>query len=79
MGVAIKKAGKCHSCKGKACTIGKKNDLCILGTTKQCWSKKYECRLPANNSGAGGFLGQCLPKVGHRHHHHHRHMLAGGV
>ncbi|GIL57344.1 hypothetical protein Vafri_12604 [Volvox africanus] len=58
----VKKAGKCQHCNGLECTIGKKNDFCILNAPNgtQCWSTKYECQ-PIAGGPKDDYLGRCLP------------------
>ncbi|GLI67571.1 hypothetical protein VaNZ11_011799 [Volvox africanus] len=58
----IKKAGKCQHCNELECTIGKKNDFCILNAPSgtQCWPKKYECQ-PIVRGHTDDYLGRCLP------------------
>ncbi|KAG2486789.1 hypothetical protein HYH03_014588 [Edaphochlamys debaryana] len=63
VGAEVDTDGKCYDCSGDACLSGRRRDACLLGSTQQCWAKRFECRGVRSGPLAGhAFLGLCLAK-----------------
>ena len=63
-GKKVTKAGKCQHCSGDSCKWASKGDICTLGSTKQCWAKKYLCGFPMGVMPIkDAVFGTCVPRL----------------